>query len=200
MILWKRIKKNNKETGMQKLIFIDTETTGGDRENAGVWQIGGIIECGKRSEEFLFECDIFEQDVFDPVVTEVTGITLDKLTKLADPGETYDKFVAMLDKYVDKYDKKDKFHAIAYGADFDSAILRNWFLKNDDDYFGSWFWHPWLCMMYFAAMALRNDRSEMNNFKLETVAEYLGIKVDPEKTHNALYDAELAREIYYKII
>lgn len=185
---------------VNKLIFLDTETTGGHHDNCGVWQIGGIIECGKRSEEFLFECDIFEQDKFDPAVTEVTGITLEKLSKMADPGETYDKFVAMLDKYVDKFDKQDKFIAVAYAAEFDQTVLRDWFVKNDDDYFGSWFWHPWLDVMNMAAVELRQERSELKNFKLGTVAQYLGIKVDGAKQHDALYDAQLAREIYYKII
>lgn len=185
---------------MNKLIFLDTETTGADREKSGIWQIGGIIECGKRKEEFLFECDIFEQDVFDDRVTEVTGITVEKLSKMADPGETYDKFVAMIERYVDRYDKKDKFTAVGYGADFDQDMLRNWFLKNDDDFFGSWFFHPWLCMMHMAAVELRDVRSELKNFRLETVATYLGIKVDHDKQHNALYDAWLAREIYNKIV
>jgi DNA polymerase-3 subunit epsilon len=185
---------------MLKLIFIDVETTGTDREKSGIWQIGGIIECGKRKEEFEFECDIFEQNTFDPKVTEVTGITLEKLNQMADPGKTYDKFIELLGGYVDKYDKKDKFQAVSYGGDFDQEMLRAWFLRNDDDYFGSWFWHPWICMMYAAAIELRKERAELKNFRLETVADYLGIKVDPTQTHNALYDAKLAREIYYKVV
>lgn len=184
---------------MIKNIFIDTETTGVDKEHCGVWQIGGTIECGKRKEEFLFECDIFEQDLFQAACTESTGITIEKLSKMADPGETFDKFVALLDKYVDRYDKQDKFQFIAYGADFDSAILRNWFEKNDNDFFGSYFWHPALCMMYLSAWYLREERTKLKNFRLETVATYWGVKIDITKTHNALYDALLAREIYYKL-
>lgn len=185
---------------MLKHIFIDTETTGDDRQKSGIWQIGGIIECGKRKEEFLFECDIFEQDTFDPKVTEITGITIEKLNKMEDPGKVYDQFVDLLGRYVDKFDKTDKFQFIAYGADFDYDMLRTWFAKNDDDYFGSWFWHPALCMMYASAMHLREERSELKNFRLGTVAAYLGIKVDPTQAHNALYDARIAREIFYKLL
>jgi DNA polymerase-3 subunit epsilon len=100
---------------------------------------------------------------------------------------------------VDRYDKKDKFQFVAYGADFDIDMLRRWFAKNDDDYFGSWFHHPALCMMYAAGMKLRNERENLKNFRLETVAAYFGIKVDPTRVHDALYDAWLAKEIYYKI-
>lgn len=184
---------------MQKLCFIDTETTGKDQNTSGLWQIGGIIECGKRSEEFLFECDIFEQDAFDPAATELTGITEKKLAQMADPGETHDKFVALLDKYVDRYNKQDKFQFIAYGAEFDMDILRNWFEKNDDDYMFSWFWTPALCMMYASAMYWQDKRSEIKSFKLESIAQYFGIKTNPEEFHDALYDAKIAREIYYHI-
>ena len=184
---------------MLKLIFIDVETTGVDREKSGVWQIGGIIECGKRKEEFKFECDIFEQDVFDPKVTEVTGITIEKLSKMADPGETHDKFVEMLGRYVDKFDRSDKFIAVAYNAAFDQEMLRTWFEKNDDDFFGSWFYHPFICTMQAAAFELKNERSELKNFRLETVAAYLGIKIDLTQMHSTLYDAKISREIYNKI-
>jgi len=185
---------------MLKLIFLDTETTGIDTDKCGIWQIGGIIECGKRSEEFLFECDIFEQNLFQDQCMEKTGITLEKLGKLPDPGETYDKFIELLSKYVDKYDKKDKFTAVNFGAEFDQAFLRRWFERNDDDYFGSWFWHPWICMMNVAAFYAMEERKELRNFKLGTVAEYLKIPIDESKQHNALYDAGIAREIYHKLI
>jgi DNA polymerase III subunit epsilon len=183
---------------MKKLIFIDTETTGINREESGIWQIGGIIECGKRKEEFLFECDIFTHNDFDPIVTEVTGITLEKLSALPDPADIHVQFVKLLDKYVDRFDKKDKFTAINYGASFDEDMLVKWFKSNDDDYFHSWFWHPWTCVMNMAALSLQDERPQLRNFKMETVAEYLGIKFDSNKLHNALYDAQIAREIYLK--
>jgi len=150
-------------------------------ERAVFGKLVALLNVAKDRKNFCFECDIFEQDVFDGNVTEVTGITIKRLSQMADPGETYDKFVAMLDKYVDKFDKTDKFTAIGYGTDFDQDMLRSWFQKNDDDYFGSWFWYPWLCMMNMAAVELRNERSALKNFRLETVAAYLGIKVDTQQ-------------------
>ena len=180
---------------MKKLIFIDTETTGVDTETAGVWQIGGIIRCGKRREEFQFECDIFEGDQFEESATGVTGITLAKLETLPDPKDVYDQFIALLDKYVDRYDKKDKFIAVGYGAEFDQKILRSWFEKNDDDYFGSWFWHPWLCMMNAVAFRYQDKRDTFPNFKLQTVMEHLGLE-NSGKFHEAIIDAEAAEAIY----
>ena len=39
----------------------------------------------------------------------------------------------------------------------------------------------------------------MKNFKLGTVAETLGVKVDESKLHDGLYDVELTKAIYDKI-
>jgi DNA polymerase III subunit epsilon len=39
----------------------------------------------------------------------------------------------------------------------------------------------------------------MKDFKLSTIAEKLGITVDPSKLHDALYDVELTRESYYRL-
>jgi DNA polymerase III subunit epsilon len=130
---------------------------------------------------------------------EINKMTSKKLSSLPDPDETYRKFVELLDKYVDRFDKKDKFIAIGYGSEFDEEVIRHWFEKNDDEFFGSWFWHPWLCMMNASAIYLQNERKELKNFKLITVSDYLGIKVCEDNFHNALYDAKISREIYNKI-
>lgn len=48
-----------------------------------------------------------------------------------------------------------------------------------------------------ATMGARND---MENFKLMTVAKTMGIEIDENKLHDATYDIELTRDIFYKII
>jgi len=44
-----------------------------------------------------------------------------------------------------------------------------------------------------------NERTNFDDFKLATVAKYMGITVDENKLHGADYDVYLTREIYYKI-
>lgn len=46
-------------------------------------------------------------------------------------------------------------------------------------------------------MGVRND---MENFKLMTVARTMGIEIDENKLHDATYDIELTRDIFYRII
>jgi len=102
-------------------------------------------------------------------------------------------------KYVDPYDKTDKFNFIAYNANFDNQRIRDFFDKIGDKYFGSWFYYPYLDVMTMAAVALVLERRNMPNFKLNTVAKKLGIQVDDAKTHDAMYDIYLTRAIFCKI-
>jgi len=53
--------------------------------------------------------------------------------------------------------------------------------------------------MVLALDFLKHRRADMNNFKLMTVAEEIGIKIEEEKLHNATYDIYLTREIYRRI-
>jgi len=195
----KRIDTNKGEERMIKQLFIDTETTGVDRDLSGVWQIGGIIKVGKREEEFEINCDIFEEDEINPKAFETNDMTLEKIAKFQPPEKALEQLIGILDKYVDKYDKKDKFIVLGYGAEFDQQILRNWFYKLGDDYFGSWIWHPWIDIMVLAQYVLQGVRPNLENFKQRTVADYLQIRTDETKLHSALYDAQIARKIYNKL-
>lgn len=44
--------------------------------------------------------------------------------------------------------------------------------------------------MVLATVYLANKRTEMENFKLSTVAATLGVQVDGDSLHNAMYDIE----------
>jgi DNA polymerase-3 subunit epsilon len=196
----KEIYKPVKKDPIDKFLFIDTETTSADKNKCGLWQIGGVVECGKHFDEFLFECDVFEGDEISEEALQAGNISLEKLSTLPDPWDAFKKFQKMLSKYVDKYDKLDKFHVFAYSADFDNTVLRHWFIKNDDSFFGSWFWHPWICIMTLTAAQHITDRKKFSNFQLKTVAEYLKIDIIGKKDfHNALFDSKVARDIYHKV-
>jgi DNA polymerase-3 subunit epsilon len=53
--------------------------------------------------------------------------------------------------------------------------------------------------MNLAAEALKEDRAELPDFTLKTVAARLGITVEKERLHDALYDVELTRAMYRKL-
>ena len=103
----------------------------------------------------------------------------------------------MLDKYVDRFNKKDKFFLVGYNnASFDNQFLRKFFEDNGDKYFGSWFWSNSIDVMVLASAYLATRRPDMENFKLSTVAKTLGVNVDDELLHNALYDIRLTKAVF----
>ena len=67
---------------------------------------------------------------------------------------------------------------------------------NNDKYFGSWFWPNSLDAYVFASQKLLQQRHKMKDFQLRTVAKELGITIDEEQLHNAMYDIYLTRKIY----
>jgi len=184
-----------------KECFIDTETTSNDPATTGLWQIGGIVRInGVVEERFQIQCDVFEGcDVNEEVLMNMHGKTMKELSKLQAPEDANYEFIKMLGKYVDKYNTKDKFFFIGYGAEFDWKVLRKWFDDLGDQYFGSWFYTPWIDVMTLAAYALRGERPEMKNFALNAVLDYVGIEYNPRKLHTALYDATITMELFDEI-
>lgn len=184
-----------------KFAFIDTETTGTDHMKHGLFMIGGIIRVDDViKEEFKITCDLFAGDEFDPASAKSHGYNADDLHKFQDPVDAHKEFTDILGKYVDKYDKTDKYLFLNFGAEFDNKFLHRWFEGCADQYFHSWFWHPWVDVMSLAANALRRERHKMPNFKLVTVARQLSIPVDDDSAHDPLYDAGLAMQVYDRLM
>ena len=184
-----------------KLIFIDVETTGIPCPESGLVQLAGVIEIdGEEKERFDFRMRPFPNDKISDEALSVNGITREELEKFTDPDAVFKGLITLVDEYVDRYDRSDKFHIVGYNAQFDTNHLRAWFEKNGERYFGSWFWHPSLDVMGFAAIALMRRRATLPDFRLATVAKALGLEVDEEMTHDGLYDAELARDAFHVLM
>lgn len=182
---------------MAKACFIDVETTGLDPVKNGILQIAGQIEIdGKMEERFNIECRPFDDDEVNAAALAVNGIELDSLKDRQDPREAFSKLKRILSRYVAPYDSTDKFWFFAYNAPFDSGFMREFFNKNGDKYYGSWFWTPAMDLMVLAAACLINERPSMPNFKLATVAKHLGVEVAEASLHDAMYDVLLMRQVF----
>lgn len=181
-----------------KILFFDLETTGTNPARHGIHQISGeIVVDGQTVEQFNFNVQPNPAAQIEPEALQVAGVTEEQIKAYPPMNEVYNKFVAMLDKYADRFDKKDKFFLAGYNnASFDNQFLRGFFLQNGDKYFGSWFWANSIDVMVLATQYLLVSRPDMANFKQGTVAKHLGIEVDDEKLHDALYDIQICKAIY----
>ena len=184
-----------------KIVFFDLETTGTNPGKNGIHQISGeIVIDGETKEKFDFKVRPNPKAEIVQEALDVGGVTKEQILAYPSMEEIFPKFIELLKKYVDRFDKKDKYFLCGYNnASFDNNFLRGWFLQNGDKYFGSWFWANTIDVMVLATVFLMNVRGSMENFKLKTVATAMGIEVNEEELHDASYDIYLTKEIY-KII
>lgn len=184
-----------------KLFFYDLETTGIKYWRNGIHQISGeIVIDGVTRESFNYKVCPHPQCEIEEEALKVCNVTREQIMAYPSMKEVYADFVGMLSKYVDKYDKKDKFFMVGYNnASFDNYFLKAFFVQNGDNYFYSWFWINSIDVMVLATQHLMKQRHTMSDFKQETVARSLGIELDSEKLHDAAYDIQLTKEIYSRI-
>ena len=185
-----------------KLFFYDLETTGVNPGRNGIHQISGMIVIdGQIKEEFDIKVQPNPKAVIEKEALEVAGVTEEQIRSYTPMGEVYRKqIIPMLNKYVDKYNKTDKFFLVGFNiAHFDNDFFRGFFLQNGDKYFGSYFWSNCLDVMVLATPFLSGIREQMENFKQSTVAKTLGIEVDDSKLHDDSYDIYVCKAIYDKV-
>lgn len=185
-----------------KAFFYDLETTGTNPGRNGIHQISGeIVIDGTTVETFDFKVQPNPKAQIEDAALEVGGVTREQIMAYPPMGQVYNQLVAMLGKYVNKFDPKDKFHLVGYNnRSFDDNFFRGFFLQNGDKYFGSWFWADSIDVLVLASMLLADHRHELQNFKLATVAEYLGIDTTAGKLHDAAFDIYVTKAVFNHIM
>lgn len=182
---------------MEKIFIYDLETTGLNPGQHGIHQISGmIIIDGIVKERFDFKVRPFDSDEIEQAALDIAGVTKEQIMKYPTAVDVYSQLQRMLRKYINKFNSKDKMHLMGFNnRKFDDLHFREWFTKNGDKYFGSWFWSDSIDVMVLASYHLRGVRNLMTDFKLKTVASTMGIVIDEMKLHDAMYDIELTHTI-----
>jgi DNA polymerase-3 subunit epsilon len=185
-----------------KNLFYDLETTGTKHWKNGIHQISGLIEInGEVVKEFDFKVRPNPKAEIEDKALEVGRVTRDQILAYPEMQVVYKELSEILDSYVNKYDRSDKFFLVGYNnRSFDDAFFRAFFVQNHDEYFGSRFFADSHDLIVLASYYLKSHRTKLPDFKLSTVAKFLGVEVDETKLHDATYDLYLTRSLYYKLI
>ena len=186
---------------MNKIIFIDTETGGVNTEKSALIQLSGIIRVNKKDvETFNFFIKPFENSEVNEKALEVQGRTLEELKtdKYVEEKEVYKQFVNLLDKYVDKYDKTDKFIVAGYNVRFDVDMLKAFFQRHGNNFLFSYLDSSMLDPLYsIRLLQVAGILPVLENNKLETWCKHFGIEL---KAHDSLEDVKATKKIIGKLI
>lgn len=180
-----------------KVLYFDTETTGLDKDKNGLIQISGIIEIdGVVTDSFNFKIAPFEKDIIEPDALKVNKTTIEEILTYPKPNIVYSQLLQLFDKYIDKYNKDDKFFPAGYNIKFDLEFLSSFFKKNNNLYFGSYCnWHgiDGLSLVHYMEYL---GGLKLKNYKLGTLCEYFDIQLN---AHDANEDITATRELILKI-
>ena len=186
---------------MAKLLFYDLETSGLSSYKHGIIELGYRYEVnGILEAEDVIKMNPRSANIeCDSKTLEFLGYTIEDLDNLDHYHIGYERFEGFLNNVVDRFDSSDKIVLVGYNnRKFDDNFLRSFFYKNNNKFFGSYFYSASIDVISMAAEACVNLDKFPPSFKLSEVAKFFDIPVKEESLHEAGYDIELTVALYNK--
>lgn len=198
----------NGQYNQDKILWIDTETLSFDPKQSDIFQIAGFIEIdGKITEKFnwFFRPDL-DLDKVSPEVWDfhkkAVGLTREDIENFSMTSkEAFIKFMNMLSKYVDKYDRGDKFAIGGHNVQFDLNKIYAWAREHEENYLASYLSSVKYDTLY--ALPLINPNIKYSTLALEDIWDLYKDSIGVEfkgKSHNAAYDITRTYLIWKKLV
>lgn len=188
---------------MGKVFYVDLETTGTIPSAHAIVQLAALVEIDNTIEEELdLKMRPMRDKKIDPEALAVHNTTEEDLASYPHVADQFPILESTLSRYVNKYDKLDKFVLSGYNISaFDEPFLRQLFIDNaatrdersKGGYFGSWFFWPCRDVQTYLAEHITEYHLRLKNYKLSTVCEHFNIPID---AHDALSDIKATRQLY----
>ena len=180
-----------------KFLYLDCETTGLDPDVHGVLQVACIVTEGKTILEAI-EVERFEV-LFNPKsigckidkeALKINGHKKKKIKKY--PKDTFTKLLQFFGRYINGFDKEDKFIVVGQNVKFDIEFLHGWAKRENYDYMGSFV--DWRVIDTLVIARLQYALGYINppNFKLGTLCKEYGID---EPDHDAMTDIVATKKL-----
>ncbi len=178
---------------MKKALYFDVETTGLNPSKHDIIQFACLVEInGEVVEEWETKIRPFDFGAIEDKALEVNGLTRKQLEDYPHPKEVYNIMVKMFDRYIGKFDKTDKFAPAGFNVKFDMDFLSNFFKKNNDKYYGSYFNYRAIDPLYKLYELDYERKLNLPDYKLATACAHFGIDI---QAHDALSDIKATRAL-----
>lgn len=182
---------------MSKVAWIDVETSNIEPKTGAIIQLACLIEIkGEVVAEHEYICRPHDGACVEPEALAIHGRTVDEVWGYDLPARAHSALCKDMGRYVNKYDKLDKFVFAGYNAKFDNDFVRSFFLHCNDNYFGSWFHRPVLDVYAFVAYEIVKSGLILPDYKLTTMCGHYGIEI---QAHDAMSDIRATRELFIKL-
>ena len=181
-----------------KVFFIDLETTGTNPLKHAIIEFAGVVYInGEFKDKIEERLTVHPDREVDPEALKVSGLNPDNHEITSE--QFFRRLVDFMAKYVNRYNKDDKFYFMGYGARFDSDFMREFWELNNDKYYGAWFHSIPVDIMNIVQWYCMVSRKRPENMKLSTVYKWV-IGTDLEDAHDAMVDIKASIFIYQEII
>lgn len=183
-----------------KILWLDMETGGLDPKLHDIVEIAGLVDIdGVVLEEFQFLMQPSMRQRVGLEALTLQGRTLDEV--MGHPltqREGREELMKVMGRYVNKYDRADKFTWAGQNPTFDMGFGQHLWKTQGDPYFGAWFdYHPLDLIPLIVAARLRGYYQNMPNLKLATICQAVGLP--PYRAHCALEDVRATRAAFYQV-
>ena len=183
----------------RKILWIDTETTGLiPGKNAMIQLAALLVINGSVKEEINLLCRPFKGAVIEQSALDINKRTKEDIMIYPTLVYQISVFKDIIDNYINKYDKNDKFVIAGYNVRFDIGFLRDGFNIVGDKYFGSRFFSAPIDVMTIVALCISQKQLRLRNYQLKSVSDKFHVSLDD--AHDALADIKATRNLFFKLI
>lgn len=181
-----------------KILFVDTET-GGITKRSALIQLSGIVQLGKTTaEEFNFFVKPYAGSEVTDEALRIQGRTREEVETFEPEEVVFKKFMEILDRYIDKYNKEDKFIIAGYNVRFDIDVIGRFLNRHGEKYLFSYIQSTTLDpLQWVAPLQLLKKIPVLKDNKLETWCNYFEIEL---KAHDSLEDIRATKALTKKMM
>ncbi|MDX9738862.1 MAG: 3'-5' exonuclease [Candidatus Dojkabacteria bacterium] len=187
----------------KKLLFVDTETTGLSKLTNGIIAISLLVDInGALVDQLTLEINPLSYKrpiAISPKALEINGYKEEQFAGFLPAREALTSITALMGKYVNKYDAKDKFIFNAYNSEFDAGFLQELFIDCGSTAYANYLDYRHLDV-YALVKYLVHTGAIGTGYRqtLEAACKATGITLSD--AHNSLSDVLATRELHHYLV